>query len=181
MPKFSWITISLISWNGVCFQRFCIEVSVNRRQVISRLRNDLKERWRSWYFRLPKATFKQRMGERENGKRATGNGQRATENEERRTGDGERATENGQRATGSGKMKNGRTGNGQRGAGNEEREMRNGQRATGNEERAMRNGEWGMGNEEWGMRNGEWGTGNEEWGMGNGELLKWGIFRSWKL
>lgn len=90
MPKFSWITISLISWNGVCFQRFCIEVSVNRRQVISRHRNDLKERWRSWYFRLPKATFKQRMGERENGKRATGNGQRRTRN-------GERATENGQR------------------------------------------------------------------------------------
>ena len=129
MPKFSWITISLIYWNGVCFQRFCIEVSVNRRQVISRHRNDLKERWRSWYFRLPKATFKQRMGERENGE--TGDGQRRTRN-------GERATENGQR----------RTGNGQRGAGNEEREMRNGQRGTGNGQRATGKGERGTGNEE---------------------------------
>ena len=128
MPKFSWITISLISWNGVCFQRFCIEVSVNRRQVISRLRNDLKERWRSWYFRLPKATFKQRMGERENGKRATGNGQRGAGNEEREMRNGQRATRNGQW-----------------GMGNEEWEMRNGEWGMGNEERGMRNGEWGMG------------------------------------
>ena len=155
MPKFSWITISLICWNGVCFQRFCIEVSVNRRQVISRHRNDLKERWRSLYFRLPKATFKQRMGERENGE--TGDGQRRTRN-------GERATENGQRRTGNGERA---TGNGQRGAGNEEREMRNGQRGTGNGKRAPENGEREM--EERATGNGEWEMRNEEWGMRNGE------------